>query len=97
MLMPRITRWLPEENRYVLDPARIEQDPDGCVGDAVERLAAYENLHEHMEKRVREIPEELAALRAQGKEKTVTFRELAAQKLTFQAWLEMAEEFGAKG
>ena len=95
--MPRITRWLPEENRYALDPARIGLDPEGCVGDAVERLAAYENLFEHLHTRLREIPEELAALRAQGKEKTVTFRELAAQKLMYQAWIEMAEEYGAKG
>lgn len=95
--MPRITRQLPGENRYGIDPARIEKSADGYVGDAVEQLAAFENMLEHLQARMREIPAQQAALRAQGREKTVTFRELAAQKLTYQAWLEMAETFGVRG
>lgn len=92
--MPRMTRKLPDENRYSLDASRVEKCVDGWYGEAVDRLAAFENMQELLQQRVREIPAELAAMRAQGREKTVTFRELTGQKMMFQLWLEMARENG---
>ena len=92
--MPRMTRLLPGDTRYSLDPSRVEKEPDGWYGDAVERLAAFENWQEWVMLRVRDIPGELAALRAQGREKSVTARELTAQRMLFLAWLDMARERG---
>ena len=92
--MPRMTRLLPGEARYSLDLSRAEKEPDGWYGVAVDRLAAFENWQEWLMLRVRDIPGELAALRAQGREKSVTARELAGQKLMYQAWLDMARERG---
>ena len=92
--MPRMTRTLPGENHYSLDGSRIEKCADGWHGEAVDRLAAFENMHEALQQRLREIPSELDALKVQGKEKTVTFRELAAQKMLYRQWLDMAQEYG---
>lgn len=91
--MPRMTRLLPHETRYTLDASRVEKGPDGWQGEAVDRLAFFENLLEAMETRARDIPAELSAMRALGKEKTVTFRELTSQKMMVQWWLETAREY----
>lgn len=92
--MPRLTRLLPDGATYALDSAMVLACDGGLRGEAVAKLAAFENMQEHIRQSVAAIPAELAALKAQGKEKTVRFRELAAQKFTSQAWLEMAEDFG---
>ncbi len=49
--------------------------------EAIERLAAYENLHEATEREQESITVQMAVLRAAGKEKTVKYRELFAKKL----------------
>ena len=48
---------------------------------AVERLAAYENMHEAVLREQESISSQMASLRAAGKEKTVKYRELFAKKL----------------
>lgn len=92
--MPRMTRMLPGEHRYTLDTSRVETCADGWCGEAVDRLAAFENMYEMLLQQMRDIPAQLAVMRAQGKEKTVTFRELTGQKMMIQLWLEMARENG---
>lgn len=49
--------------------------------EAIERLAAYENLHEAVLREQESIAVQMAALRAAGKEKTVKYRELFTKKL----------------
>jgi hypothetical protein len=49
--------------------------------DAIERLAKFEEFHTKMLASQGEIVEELAKLRAEGKEKTVQYRELFTKKL----------------
>ncbi len=49
--------------------------------DAIERLAKFEEFHAKMLGSQGEIVEELAKLRAEGKEKTVQYRELFTKKL----------------
>ncbi|HCT63067.1 MAG TPA: hypothetical protein DIC19_03105 [Erysipelotrichaceae bacterium] len=51
------------------------------VNDAIERLAKYEEFQAKMIDSQGEIVEELAKLRAEGKEKTVQYRELFTKKL----------------
>jgi len=65
-----------------------EKGKDGCYtvpgGDmegAVQRLGAFEDACEALMKSQEQIPGELDALRVQGKEKTVRFKETMAQKL----------------
>ena len=49
--------------------------------DAIELLAKFEEFHAKMLASQGEIVEELAKLRAEGKEKTVQYRELFTKKL----------------
>jgi len=49
--------------------------------EAIERLAAYENLHEATLREQESISAQMASLRAAGKEKTVKYRELFTKKL----------------
>jgi len=47
-------------------------------------LEKYRAFHQRIRRRKAEIPGELEALRSAGKEKTVQFRELLAEKLTVE-------------
>lgn len=47
-------------------------------------LEKYQAFHQRMRQRKAEIPAELEALRQAGKEKTVQFKELMAEKLTVE-------------
>ena len=51
------------------------------ANDAIERLAKYEEFQAKMIDSQSDIVEELARLRAEGKEKTVQYRELFTKKL----------------
>ena len=51
------------------------------IEKAAESLARFEDLYEYVIDRETSIPEELAKLRSEGKEKTLGFRELMGQKL----------------
>ena len=78
-----------EGTGYVLSPERYDA--------GVNRLGALERMWADLEARQAAIPGELQALRDAGKEKTVKFRELMAEKLTNAAILsalERAERWG---
>ena len=47
-------------------------------------LEKYQAFHQRIRRRKAEIPGELEALRQAGKEKTVQFKELMAEKLTVE-------------
>ena len=78
-----------EGTGYALSPERYDA--------GVNRLGALERMWADLEARQAAIPGELQALREAGKEKTVKFRELMAEKLTNAAILsalERAERWG---
>lgn len=58
------------------------------VDEAVKKLASYENLRERIEQEQAEIAEKMEALRNQGKQKTVQYRELFGRKLQNSLLLE---------
>jgi hypothetical protein len=68
---------------YILPPERL--------GAAAVRLGALETLWERLLERQAAIPGELEALRFAGREKTVQFRELMAEKLTNHTVLDALE------
>lgn len=85
-MQPLTTR---EGTGYALSPERYDA--------GVNRLGALERMWADLEARQAAIPGELQALREAGKEKTVKFRELMAEKLTNAAILsalERAERWG---
>ena len=70
--MERYTRR--EQGKAVIDPERLQE--------ALDRLAAFEDLACGLEEEQKSIALRLEQLRGERKEKTVQFRELLAQKLT---------------
>lgn len=63
---------------------------------AVESLAKFEDLYEYIINRETSIPEELAKLRGEGKEKTLRFRELMGQKLLNTSFISLLKQFDIK-
>ena len=63
---------------------------------AIENLVRFEELYEYIMNRETSIPEELAKLRNEGKEKTVRFRELMGQKLLNTSFISLLKEFDIK-
>ncbi len=78
--MARLT--LISDNGYVIDKNTLQQTDKGYTGDAIEKLARFENLIEDLLNSQRQIPIELEILRNEGKTKSVRFRELMAKKIT---------------
>ena len=65
-----------EGNEVRVRPEQLEQ--------ALARLAQFEDMAQGLDREQAEIAQRLEQLRSQGREKTVQFRELLAQKLTNQ-------------
>lgn len=54
----------------------------------MDRLEAFERMLSDQQRRLAVTEEKMRALRAQGKERSVTFRQLMGEKLQLQAMLE---------
>ncbi|HBH11861.1 MAG: hypothetical protein XD91_1853 [Clostridiales bacterium 38_11] len=63
---------------------------------AAESLAKFEDFYEYVVNRETLIPEELAKLRNEGKEKTLRFRELMGQKLLNTSFISLLKQFDIK-
>ena len=68
--------------RYTVRAGGAVSVPPEQMEAALERLARFEDMALGLEAEQGDIAARLAALREQGKDKTVQFRELLAQKLT---------------
>ncbi|AHM57596.1 hypothetical protein EAL2_808p00900 (plasmid) [Peptoclostridium acidaminophilum DSM 3953] len=82
--MTRLTRKLPGKEGhegYVVEKEKIINTPEGYSGEAVEKLARFENFYDELVASQEEISRELEMLRNEGKEKSVRFRELFGKKL----------------
>ena len=60
----------------------------------MDRLEAFERMLADLQARLAATAERMQALRAQGKEKSVTFRQLMGEKLQLQAMLELYRVYG---
>ena len=70
--------------------------PDGLEGEAIQRLAGFENAYERLTLRLEEIRDRLEGLKGQGKQKTAQFRELFGEKLLHQNMLLLWESYGIR-
>ena len=59
-----------------------------------EKLNAYEAMRENVIDRFNTASDKMARLKAEGKEKSVTYKQLMAEKLTMQKIMSMYEIFG---
>ena len=60
----------------------------------MDRLEAFERMLADLQARLAATEDRMQALRAQGKEKSVTFRQLMGEKLQLQAMLELSRGYG---
>lgn len=87
-----------EDGTYLVSGEQIRvYSEDSYGGEAINKLGKFENFHEALLNRRQVIPEELQKLREQGKEKSVKFRELLAEKLTIENILIMLKGHGIQG
>ena len=91
--MERVTKLL-QDNSYIVSKNLITQNETGYSGDAIEKLAKYENLYEELRKRQNKIIKEMEELKSLGKNKTVKFNQLLAEKITTNNILSIFEVYG---
>ncbi len=58
------------------------------------RLEAFENMLKSVVERYNETVRKMEKLKAQGKTKSATYRQLMGEKLTFQRFLSMYQAYG---
>ncbi len=91
--MARLTRVLNNEV-YIVDDDKVNRDVNGYSGEAVNRLARFENVYDDLVASQNKISEELAKLRDEGKTKSVRFRELMVKKLTNSNFVILFKTYG---
>lgn len=64
--------------------------------DGPERLTAFEAMLAEMERQYRETEARMAALKAQGRERSATYRQLMGNKLTYRQLLSLYEAHGLR-
>jgi len=69
---------------------------EGVINDAIRRLGMFEDAYEDLLGSIERIPGELEAMRMQGKEKTVRYKETVAQKLINNNIVAFFERHGLK-
>ena len=94
MPMQRMTCKAKGKSTYIVENRFIERETDGYTGEAVTRLAGFENFWEDILARLTDISYELEKLRADGKTHTVRFRELMVSKITNSNILDLLTVYG---
>lgn len=93
MVEMRLTKWKEEKGKYIVDPFAVCCEEEGIAGEAIKKLAAFEDFFEELILRQEATRKEMERLRAAGKVKTTTFRQLVAIKLTNEQILDLLRAF----
>lgn len=93
--MDRLTRML-GNNEYIADDITLNHVDNGYTGEAITRLAKFENIYEDLIASQNQIPKELEKLRNEGKTKSVRFRELMVTKMTNANIIDLFKRYGLK-
>jgi hypothetical protein len=80
--MNRLTRASDSNNFYVVDDSNVQHDVNGYFGDAISKLAKFENICDDLVSKQIEISKELEKLRLEGKTHSVKFKQLLVNKIT---------------
>ena len=93
--MARLTKAGP--GGYVVPAQAVRCGPGVAGGEAIERLAAFENLADEIEAQQAEIAADLSRLRSAGRERSVQFKELLGKKLINAQILALLQARGLLG
>lgn len=91
--MNRLTKSLDNKQFYV-DDTKVTHDVNGYFGEAIDRLAKFENFYDALVSQQEEITRELDKLRSEGKTTSVKFKQLFANKLTNNNILILLKTYG---
>ena len=94
--MDRLTKMLDNSKGYFVEGDKVEHEADGFTGQAINKLATYENIYEDLKLKQVEISKELEKLRWEDKTKTVKFKQLLTNKLTNGNVIMLLESYGLK-
>ena len=75
-------RALDSNNFYVVDDTKVQHHLNGYSGDAISKLAKFENIYDDLISKQSEISKELEKLRLEGKTHSVKFKQQLADKIT---------------
>ena len=93
--MERLTEKTAEG--YVVNTAALQEMGGGAIGgEAIERLACFENFAEALAAGQETMAAELETLRAEGKKTTVKFKELLGKKLMDSNALALLQVYGIR-
>ncbi len=91
--MTRLTRAF-DKKIYIVDDDKVSHNLNGYSGDAVNKLALFENMYDDLIASQSEISKELEKLRNEDKTHSVKFKELMARKLTNTNFLIFLKTYG---
>lgn len=107
--MERLTKEI-DKKVYMTEGKSIQQVPvpskdklgtckeDACTcgysGEAINKLAKFENLYEHLISSQEETIEKLEKLRKENKTNTVTFKQLLVKKMTNENFINLFNIYG---
>ncbi|MEI7667720.1 MAG: hypothetical protein WCI62_01845 [Erysipelotrichaceae bacterium] len=79
--MIRLTHKDNQLNTYNVSEQMIEKHENGYNGDAISKLAKFEDFYDGLMHAQAKLTNELESLRAEGQNHSVRFRELFTQKM----------------
>lgn len=91
--MSRLTRAL-DKNVYAVDDTKVQHDVNGYTGEAISKLAKFENVYDDLILKQNEIAKELEKLRLEDKTHSVKFKQMLANKLANNNILTIFETYG---
>lgn len=91
--MERLTKKL-NKDYYVAGGAVLRQEGDSFGGEAINRLAGFENMYEDLVLKQGEIAKELEKLRLEDKTHSVKFKQLLGNKLLNNEILILLKQYG---
>lgn len=92
--MERLTRVLENSSSYFVDDTKIRHDISGYSGEAVMKLAKFENMYESLVEKQNQIVKEMEKLKSEGKTNSVRFKQLLVNKITNKDMIALFETYG---
>lgn len=94
--MERLTRQSGKEGPYLTDRITGAHPEGGYHGEAVEKLARFENLYEDLLEKKKALHQDLENLVKNDRLRTYQYTERLAEKLMNDALLELCETHGLR-
>lgn len=85
--MQRYTKWQEETQMYTVDRARLVVDRRSCRGEAIQRLARFENLFEQLQQDYDHATELQEQMRLQGQCRCTAYRQLIERRKRLEEML----------